>query len=136
MSKSGESVDSWCGACKLILAHTVEAMVDEIPARVNCNTCGAQHKYRPNKPGSATKTTRKRAAGTAPKRKPRATPYEKLLDGQDVSLAKSYSIKDSYVAGDVVNHSSFGVGVTTIVKPGNKIEIVFEAGVKTLVHCR
>ena len=37
----GSNVDSWCGKCKLMLAHTVEAMVGAQPKRVNCNTCGA-----------------------------------------------------------------------------------------------
>ena len=80
---------------------------------------------------------RKRAASGEPQtRKARASKYEKLLNGQDMSLAKGYSPTDSYVLGDVVRHARFGVGVTTTIKAGNKIEVVFEDGVKTLVHER
>ena len=32
--KIGGTIDSWCGKCKLILAHTIEAMVGDKPARV------------------------------------------------------------------------------------------------------
>ncbi len=53
MLKPGDDVDSWCGTCKRLLAHTVEAMVDDVPARVHCNTCKAQHKYKPYMPGQA-----------------------------------------------------------------------------------
>ena len=38
MLKPGDDVDSWCGVCKLMLAHTIEAMVGDTPARVHCNT--------------------------------------------------------------------------------------------------
>ena len=139
MLKPGDSVDSWCGKCKLILAHTIEALVDDTPARVTCNTCRAQHKYRPYKPGEAPSTLRKRkaaAAGGPQTRKARASKYEKLLDGQDLSKAKRYSPSGSYELGDVVEHTTFGVGVTTTVKAGSKIEVIFENGVKTLVHER
>ena len=138
MLKPGDDVDSWCGVCKLILAHTIEAMVDDTPARVHCNTCRAQHRYKPYEPGKApTKTVRKGTAARRPQtRKARATQYQKLLNGQDVSLAKRYSPADSYAQGDVVEHARFGLGVTTTIKAGDKIEVVFEDGVKTLVHQR
>ena len=128
MLKPGDDVDSWCGACKLILAHTIEAIVADSPARVHCNTCKAQHKYKPHKPSEDSKNVRQRKA--------RTSSYEKLLKGKDISLAKRYSPRDSYVLDDVVEHPSFGVGVTTTIKAGNKIEVVFENGMKTLVHGR
>ena len=133
MLKPGDDVDSWCGKCKMILAHTIQAMIDDLPARVTCNTCKGQHKYKAEPP----KTARKSKAGAVPKtRKVRVTQYQKLLSGQDISLAKRYSPKDSYLLGDVVEHASFGVGVTTIVKAGSKIDVIFEDGVKTLIHER
>ncbi len=136
MLKPGDDVDSWCGACKLILAHTIEALVGDSPARVHCNTCRAQHRYKPYAPGKAPKTVRKAASRGPQTRKARATQYEKLLHGQDMSRAKRYSPTGSYAQGDVVEHARFGVGVTTTIKAGNKIEVVFEDGVKTLVHQR
>ena len=137
MLKPGDDIDSWCGSCKLLLAHTIEALVDDTPARVQCNTCKAQHRYRPHEPGKAPKTKRKRVASAGPQtRKARASQYEKLLNGQDMSLAKRYSPTESYILGDVVEHAHFGVGVTTTVKAGNKIEVVFEDRVRTLVHER
>lgn len=139
MLKPGDDVDSWCGACKLILAHTIEALVDDTPARVHCNTCKAQHNYRPHQPGKAPKTVRQRkgaASGGPQTRKARANQYEKLLNGKDMSLAKRYSPTDSYALGDVVEHARFGFGLTTTIKAGNKIEVFFEDGVKTLVHER
>ena len=137
--KPGGNIDSWCGTCKMMLAHTIEAMVGEKPARVHCNTCKTQHAYKAHKPGESAKKTRVReAGGTVPPAagKARATQYQKLLKGKDIAQAKRYSTKDNYTAGDVLDHPSFGVGVTTAVKDANKIEVVFEGGVKVLVQGR
>jgi hypothetical protein len=137
--KPGSNIDSWCGPCKLILAHTIEAMVGQKPVRVHCNTCKAQHTYKPYKPGESQRKVREREPdGTLRPlpAKPRASQYQKLLKGKDMALAKPYSTKDNYTAGDVLDHPSFGVGVTTAIKDGTKIEVVFEAGIKVLVHGR
>ena len=139
MLKPGDNVDSWCGACKLILAHTIESIAADGPARVSCNTCNALHKYRPHKPGEGPKRVRQRetaASGRSQPRKTRSNIYQKLLIGKDMALAKRYSPKDRYVLDDVVDHPTFGVGVTTTIKDGNKFEIVFEDGMKTLIHGR
>jgi hypothetical protein len=129
MAKPGDNIDSWCGTCKMMLAHTIEAMVGEKPARVHCNTCNAQHNYRANKPGE---TTRK-STGT---RKPRASQYEQQMAGKNVAQAKPYSPKDTYAAGDVLQHPTFGIGVASVVKDPTKVEVIFEGGVKLLAQGR
>ena len=135
--KPGASIDSWCGKCKLILAHTIEAMVGDTPARVHCNTCKAQHSYKPYQPGGA-RQARQREAGAIGSQppKPRASRYQALLKGKDMAVAKSYSSKDRYLLGDVMEHPSFGFGVATAIKDGTKIEVLFEGGSKVLIHGR
>ena len=128
--KAGGDIDSWCGKCKLVLAHTIEAMVGNKPARVHCNTCQAQHSYKSSKPGEAPQQVRKSAGGG------RANRYQTLLKGKDLANAKIYSSKDSYAPGDVMQHPSFGCGVTTAITGGTKIEVLFESGPKILVHGR
>src|SRR2546426_11208945 len=125
-NRVGGTIDSWCGKCKLILAHTIEAMVVDRPVRVHCNTCRSQHAYKRSEPNKA-------VARVQPG-KTRSTRYETLLKGSDAAVPKSYSQKDRYQAGDVLKHASFGVGVTTAVKDGTKIEVLFEGGSKLLVH--
>ena len=131
MLKPGGNIDSWCGKCKLVLAHTIEAMVGDKPARVHCNTCNAQHMYKPSKPGESLKK-----AGPPQPGKVRSSQHQKLLKGKDMTQARRYSPQDRYAPGDVLDHPSFGVGVTTAVKDVTKIEAVFEMGVKVLVHGR
>jgi hypothetical protein len=35
----GNKIDGWCGRCKSVLRHTIEAIVGEKIGRVTCNTC-------------------------------------------------------------------------------------------------
>ena len=137
--KVGGNVDSWCGKCNLMLAHTIEAMVGDKPARVHCNTCRSQHGFKPYKPGEAPRQVRERQErgplGPQPG-KVRASHYQELLKGRNMALAKRYSPKDKYAPGDVVEHPTFGVGVATALKDATKIEVLFEDGAKVLVHGR
>jgi hypothetical protein len=123
--KIGGNVDSWCGKCKMMLAHTIEAMVGEKPARVSCNTCKSQHTYKAQPPGQGAKSP-KRAANR----------YQSLLKAGESAVAKNYSPSSKYELGDVLEHPTFGRGVATAVKEGAKIEVLFETGSKTLVHGR
>ena len=126
--RTGGTIDSWCGKCKMMLAHTIEALVGTKPVRVHCNTCGSQHSYKASEP--VTKGTR------APSSKPRARRYEGLLKESSTAAPKNYSPKEKYQSGDVLKHPTFGVGVTTAVKDESKIEVLFEGGSKLLVHGR
>src|SRR5262245_4359239 len=133
--RPGGNVDSWCGKCKRILAHTIEAMVGDKPARVHCNTCKAQHTYKPNAPSKVTRQARETENTSGPPRK-RVSRYEASLKGKDATLARRYSPQDNYAPGDVVDHPHFGLGVATVLKDPTKIEILFEQGPKVLVHGR
>ena len=136
--RPGDTIDSWCGKCKLLLAHTIEAMVGDKPARVHCNTCGSQHSYKANPPGAARKSVSRDASGgaTRPPTRGRASKYQSLLNARGTAVAKVYSPKDRYEEGDVLEHPTFGRGVATLVKDATKIEVLFEIGSKTLVHGR
>jgi hypothetical protein len=125
-NKPGSNIDSWCGKCKMVLAHTIEAMVGDKPARVHCNTCKSQHAYRANPPGSNPRSSAK----------PRATRHQTLLNKMNSAVPKPYSPKEKYELGDVLEHAIFGRGVATAVKDGSKIEVLFESGSKTLIHER
>ena len=136
--KLGDNIDSWCGKCHDILAHTIETLVKDKPARVQCNICKSQHSYKASEPGrsrqprvpEADSSVVPRAAKTANRR------YQTLLKGKDMADARSYSTKDTYSPGDVMDHPSFGFGIATAIKEGTKVEVLFENGPKVLVQGR
>jgi len=74
------------------------------------------------------------------KRGKRKTAAEKVKDmwikGIAVSVedSRSYSMKNKYEIGEVIDHKSFGRGVVQTIMSNEKIEVVFEDQVKILIH--
>lgn len=130
----GKRVDSWCARCKLMLAHTIEAVVKNKITRTHCNTCGAQHAYRANPPGTS---AARRAAGGGARGSKAAAPgldYDKLLQGRDASQARVYQTSERFQRQELIKHPSFGVGVVVGLRDSNKIDVGFRDGLKTLAH--
>ncbi len=134
-----KDVDSWCTRCKLVLAHTIEAVVDGRITRVHCNTCHGQHAFRPTPPGEAADAAR---SGSRPAR-PRAAQktsktsrYEELVRGREGAAARPYAISEHFAESDLLQHPTFGLGLVTAVKEANKIDVLFADGPRTLAHNR
>lgn len=132
----GRDVDAYCGRCKLVLAHTVTARTADRLVRVMCNTCKAEHGYRPA-PGEAAPRRRAEAQPTRqPKTRAVASNFHQLLGARSVETARPYSPKASLELSEIIAHPSFGVGVVSALKNGGKVEVVFPDGVRVLVHQR
>jgi hypothetical protein len=58
------------------------------------------------------------------------------VEGRDPSKARTYATSDRFAVGDLVKHATFGLGLVTLLKDVNKIEVVFEDGPKVLLHRR
>jgi hypothetical protein len=127
----GSNVDSWCTRCKLILAHTIEAVVAGRITRVHCNTCGGQHAYRPQEPGKGDAT---KAARPSRRAAPAEPDLATLLRGRDVGSARAYSATERFAEGDLIKHVTFGVGLVIARKDINKIEVRFSDAARVLVH--
>jgi hypothetical protein len=126
----GGDIDAMCTRCKMVLGHTILAMVGSKPARVRCNTCQGEHAYRGTE-GSAVKKRWEPAAER--EKKPVVTSWEALLAQKDISRARKYSAKEKFAVDEVLSHPTFGVGLVQEVR-GDKIQVAFKADVKTLVH--
>ncbi|MCK6556516.1 hypothetical protein L6Q96_18345 [Candidatus Binatia bacterium] len=136
----GQNVDGWCAKCKLVLAHTIEALIRERITRVHCNTCGAQHAWRANAPGSTTRATRSRSSApgarrTSPRTGNPPVDYDALVRGRDGGAARSYSVRDAFRVNDLLAHPTFGLGVVTSER-GDKIDVIFREGSRTLAQRR
>jgi hypothetical protein len=128
----GKSVDGWCARCKLVLAHTVEAIVNGKITRTHCNTCGGQHAHRANPPG--TKSAKGRTAGRTTRAASPVIDYRAQLQGKDVSKARPYKLSDRFLLNEIINHPTFGVGLVVGLRDTNKIDVGFPDGLKTLAH--
>ncbi len=117
--KVSGDIDSWCGPCADVKTHTIIAMVGDEPAQVVCQVCKSRHRYR-------TESTRKKAAengsatssastGTA---KSTPAPGDKKMEERNAFITelrnapsvKTFSPKDRYRVGDIIEHPDLGRG--------------------------
>ncbi len=137
MIKVGGEVDAFCTKCEMTLAHTVHAVVDGKPVKVECNTCHGVHRFR-DPPGARKATPRSGGArAERPAReRPAVVAFETLLAERDVAAAQPYSPRRTWKVDEVMDHPSFGRGFVSSVRDGGKIEVTFRSEVKVLVHGR
>ena len=130
------NVDGWCTKCKLELAHTIMAMSKNLPAKVKCNTCNSEHKYRTKQSGISKP---KSAKSKSPARKIKTqeanyNDYISRLTDHDLTRVRIYSMDGSYKKDEIIEHTKFGVGIVLSLIQNNKIEMLFKDGPKVLVH--
>ena len=120
-------IDAWCTRCKLELNHIVVAKLDGKVKRVQCLTCGGQHGY------SAAAGARARSPAKRVSKK--KVVRRRVTEPDDGRPAKTYSVAATFVPDDVIQHPQYGRG--RVVKArGNKIDVKFLEGAKTLIHAR
>lgn len=62
--------------------------------------------------------------------------YAETLEGKEGNPVRTYRATDTYAMDELVQHPTFGLGVVVGVRDGGKVDIVFPAGTRTLVHAR
>lgn len=140
--KTGSEIDAWCTKCRMDLSHRVVAVVAGVAKRVECQTCHTQHNYRApkgakspvpraEKPPSEKKTAAKRTtkAETA-----RLDEYDARVSGKLESEFTNYSIKQVFKVGQLIRHKNFGEGYVSELLDNKKLNVVFRAGPKILIH--
>lgn len=159
----GSIVESVCGKCNDVMGHTIMAMVGSEIVKVECRVCKSQHRYRPPARvggGKTTVTMKKGRDGdpvasrqtvmaqatrpVAPKtaRKPSSAmvaamasmeAWQKAMRAHEGETPRPYAMAESFAAGEYIGHPTFGLGVVTGLVPPDKMDILFEAGVKRLL---
>jgi len=136
---AGSIVETRCTRCRAVLNHTIVAMVGEKIVRVECNTCHGTHAYHPVKPVKEVTASgagpKKAAAPRATKADPQAAAraeWEALQPGMDPAQAIPYDMNRTYRAKSLLFHPNFGLGVVQLVIPPQKIDVLFQTGVKRL----
>jgi len=127
----GGDIEAWCTKCKLVLGHTIVAMVDNLPKRVKCNTCNGQHNYRAQ--GAEKRVAKSK---TSPRRaRTKQASYEQYLSRMTEGNSerfKKYSMNGSFEKDELIEHPQFGIGIVLSVIHVNKMEILFKDGPRLL----
>jgi hypothetical protein len=121
----GKHIDGWCNRCKLVLRHTIEAIAGGKIKRTHCNTCGGQHAHRAGPP---------RTRGAGDEQTLHAGKYATLLRGRTEAASRAYSTSARFTVGEIVSHSTLGLGVVTGERDRTKIDILFPDGQKVLLQ--
>lgn len=129
-TRVGGDVDSFCGKCKFVLAHTVLAMVGKTIARVRCNTCGTDHAFR-RAPGTPALAPPRR--GERPARA--VVTFAAQIEARGMSTARAYSPLATFQVDELIAHPTFGLGIVRAVRR-DKVDVAFKAAERTLIHGR
>ena len=124
---AGGPVESRCTKCRKITNHIIVAIADEVPVKVQCNTCGGEHKYRP--PVSAKKAAAKKTAI------PKVTgqkEWQEMRAKIEGAQAINYSMESPFKLNTVMKHPIYGLGLVEKIIGPRKIEVLFEDGRKIL----
>jgi hypothetical protein len=124
----GADIESMCSKCGDVW-HVIVAKVADKIVKVQCKECGALHRYRPLS-GAAPATRSKRSTKKAAV--PSGVPQVEPDHSRPI---KKYSVRETFLVQDQVNHPIFGVGVVEDVKPG-KIQVWFPDGRKVLAAAK
>ena len=133
MLKVGGEVDSFCTRCQMTLAHTIHAIMNGRPVKVECNTCHGVHRFRGDAPSSSSTSSRPSAA-RAPRERAVTISFDETLRGKNLAMAQRYSPRATYQVDQVIEHPTFGMGWVSGVRDAGKIEVTFRTDVKVLVH--
>lgn len=142
---AGDIIEARCTRCRDILNHRIVAMVEEKVVRVECNTCGGVHNYYPppssktaKTPGSGTAAGKTPAAARALRKDPAQADRDEwasLRPTMHLDRAIAYSMTTRYKINDLLDHPAFGFGVVKLLVAPNKMQVLFEDGIK-LLRCQ
>lgn len=141
-TRVGGEIDAACGKCEMNLAHTIIAMVGPKVVKVKCNTCGNEHNYRGVQPlvkiqsfasPKRASSSSSSSSSSTPRKATVVVTWDEQFKGKDLTKAKKYSPRETFVVDDVVDHPTFGLGLVRAVRDG-KVEVAFKQEDKILVH--
>lgn len=130
-----------CKKCDADRYHTVLAHTTSTSAKMKCEVCGATKKYTlPKTQSGAGASKRPLSAKTlanreTARRSTHQAEYEHLTQAHTDTPAQTYSIKGHFELNQKLQHPKFGMGFIRAVQ-SDKIEVVFQDEVKSLIHNR
>jgi hypothetical protein len=131
-----DEIDAWCGRCAMVRSHIVAAVVENQPAQVVCQVCGARSRYREapgkKKDGEEARPARRGAAPTAAEKVRDAKNAEKnalLSELQAAENVRPFSPKERYKAGEIIEHPEHGRGKIENTLPRSLL-VRFPSGLK------
>ncbi|MBI4966324.1 MAG: hypothetical protein HY913_23800 [Desulfomonile tiedjei] len=139
----GDDVEAWCTRCRMNLNHRVVAVIGNRVQRVQCLTCGGDHKYYPPKFGTKDEPE-KRHLKIAPAEKGRKSVDRVAAKAQSEWSTfmkdmppdyepRPYKVSGSYKQAEFIEHPVFGIGRVLDLVGAEKMQVIFKDGRKILI---
>ena len=125
----GHDITSICTKCKRPQVHVITSIVKDQIHKVQCRTCGSLHRYR--NPDAPLKAVRKGPVRSSPEEI-----WEKTMKGVVSQEKIPYTFSGDFKVNDLIDHSTFGLGVVIHLLPDDKIRVVFKDSEKILIARR
>ena len=135
----GKSFYTECKKCETDRYFTVLALPTPTSAKIKCEVCGSQKTWKAQTTKKTVSTAprgaaaKARATAEAKRASDHAAEYETLTQNFGSATETSYNMKTVFVKEAKLKHPKFGLGFVRSVQP-DKIEVVFQDEVRTLVH--
>jgi hypothetical protein len=134
-----KSFFAFCKKCDADRYHVVLAHTSATSAKIKCEICGSQKTY--SLPKAQTKTGKPLTGAAAKKREQtmnsrkssHKNEYEMLMSND--AATSNYNMKGKFDKNTKLQHPKFGLGFIKDAAT-DKIEVVFEDEVRTLIHNR
>ncbi|KYG62496.1 hypothetical protein AZI86_16825 [Bdellovibrio bacteriovorus] len=135
-----KSFFAFCKKCDADRYHVVLAHTTATSAKIKCEICGSQKTY--SLPKAQTKTGKPLTGAAAKKREQtmnsrkssHKNEYEMLMSNEGAAT-NTYNMKGKFEKNTKLQHPKFGLGFIKDAM-SDKIEVVFEDEVRTLIHNR
>jgi ribosomal protein L44E len=130
-----KDIVSYCTSCRMDLVHTIVAVHGDRVVRVLCRTCKKEHAFRLPAEQRVSATKKHSAKSPSPRKgRSAGAEWEAAMERIRELTAKRYALDVFCEAGEKVDHPVFGLGrVERLISP-DKMEVLFEEGVKLLVR--
>lgn len=125
-----KSFSHHCSKCEGEKYHRVLAHPTPKSAKIECEICGKKSTFKLSSPKKPRVAGAKKAAVSATKKRDE---WLNLVQQNDGSNARTYSIREKFKANEKIEHVKFGVGFIMGVA-GDRVTVLFEDGEKTLIH--
>jgi hypothetical protein len=130
----------------MTLNHRVIAVVGSAIQRVQCLTCGGDHKYYPPKgQKEADHQKQERRTSTTEKARKPSVKSPSRAEGEWATFMKDmtpeiiprpYKVSETFLAGEYIEHPMFGTGRVIDIVGAEKIQVIFKEGRKVLLFNR
>lgn len=131
-----KSFYTFCKKCDADRYHIVLTHKSSTSAKVQCEVCKGIKTYSLPKAGSTVAKKSSSSTGSKvvrAKKSSHSDDFQALTTNRSAEKAIPFSIKTKFEMNQKIEHSTFGMGYVKAVQP-DRIEVMFESEVKTLMH--